>query len=155
MIDSKRLDYRERKISDAALDGLFGGLAAGVAMALYLAVWGIFAGQAPGAVLGLFDPGKRGVVAAGALTHLAVASGYGILFGLIWWALRRGLRFGVPAWLAGVIYGVVLLLVARALVLPAYGSPLGEIPILHFGVAHAIYGAVLGDLSERIGARGA
>ena len=35
MIGSKRLAYSERKISDTVLDGLFGGLAGGVAMALY------------------------------------------------------------------------------------------------------------------------
>src|SRR5215213_7721180 len=99
MIESKRLSYNERKISDTALDGLFSGLVAGVAMAVYLVIWGLVAGLGPGAVLGMFDPGERGVALTGALTHLAVASVYGILFGLIWWALRRALRLGLPAWL--------------------------------------------------------
>jgi len=154
MIDSKRLAYGERKVSDAALDGLFGGLAAGVAMAIYLVVWGLTAGLGSGGVLGMFDPGLRGMALAGALTHLAVASVYGILFGLIWWALRRGLRLGARAWLAGILYGLALLLVAKVVVLPAAESPLAEIPTLHFAVAHVIYGAALGWLSERIEARG-
>jgi hypothetical protein len=154
MMHSKQLIDRRRTTSDAALDGLFGGLTAGVAMAVYLVAWGLMTGMGPGAVLGMFDPGERGVALTGALTHLAVASVYGILFGLIWWALRRTLRLGVPAWLAGAVYGLLLLLVAKAVVLPAAGSPLAEIPTLHFAVAHVIYGVVLGYLSERIGAQG-
>jgi hypothetical protein len=151
VIESKRLVHSDRKISDAALDGLFGGLAAGVTMAIYLLIWGLTVGMAPSAVLGMFDPAERGNPAAGALTHLAVASVYGILFGLIWWALRRTLRLRVPAWLAGVVYGLLLLLVAKAVVLPAAGSPLADIPALHFAAAHMIYGAALGYLNERIG----
>jgi hypothetical protein len=90
MIESKRLAYSERKLSDAALDGLFSGLAAGVAMAIYLVLWGLMTGMGLGAVLGMFDPGERDIALTGALTHLAVASVYGILFGLLWWAMRRG-----------------------------------------------------------------
>jgi hypothetical protein len=155
MIESKRLAYSERKLSDAALDGLFGGLAAGVAMAIYLVLWGLTVGLDPGTVLGMFDPGERHIALTGALTHLAVASVYGILFGLLWWALRRGLRRGVPAWLAGAVYGLALLLIAKAVVLRAAGSPLAEIPMLHFALAHVIYGATLGFLSERIAGRAA
>jgi hypothetical protein len=95
----------------------------------------------------------RGAALSGALTHLAVASVYGILFGLIWWALRRGLRVAVPAWLAGALYGLALLAVAQAVVLPSAGSPLAEIPTLHFALAHLVYGVVLGWLSERMGGR--
>jgi hypothetical protein len=150
MIGSKRLAYSERKLSDTALDGLFGGLAGGVAMAAYLVIWGLMAGLGPGAVLGLFDARQAGVAMRGALTHLAVASVYGIVFGLIWWALQRGLRAIVPAWLVGIVYGLLLLLVARAVVLPAAGSALAEIPTLHFALAHAIYGAALGWAIERM-----
>ena len=153
MIESKRLAYNDRKLSDAALDGLFGGLAGGVAMGAYLVIWGLAAGRGPGAVLGLFDPGERSVALNGALTHLAVASVYGILFGLIWWMLRRTLRLGLPTWLAGAVYGLALLLAAMVVVLPSAGSPLAAIPTLHFAVAHVIYGVVLGRLSERIGGR--
>jgi hypothetical protein len=153
MIESKRLALSARKMSDAALDGLFGGLAGGVAMAIYLVLWGVTAGQGPGAVLGMFDPNERGVALTGALTHLAVSAVYGILFGLIWWSLRRVLRLGVPSWLVGALYGLALLLVAKLVVLPAGGSALAEIPALHFALAHVIYGALLGWLGERIGTR--
>lgn len=59
----------------------------------------------------------------------------------------------VAAQRAGAVYGLALLFVAKAVVLPAAGSPLAEIPTLHFAVAHVIYGVVLGYLSERIGGR--
>ena len=153
MIESKRLAHGERKLSDAALDGLFGGVAAGVAMAVYVIIWGLASGRGPGAVLGMFDPAMRGNPLTGALTHLAVASVYGILFGLIWWTLRRRLQLGGPAWLVGAAYGLALLLAATVVVLPAAGSPLAEIPTLHFAIAHVVYGVALGYLSERIGGR--
>ena len=153
MIGSGRLAYNERKVSDSALDGLFGGLAGGVIMAAYLVAWGLAAGRSPGAVLGMFDPSMRGVAPTGAVMHMAVAAVYGILFGLIWWVVRHRLRLRAPAWLVGAAYGLALLLVARAAVLPAAGSPLAEIPALHFAIAHVMYGAALGYLSERIGAR--
>ena len=153
MIESKQLLYGERKLSDTALDGLFGGLAAGATMAVYLMLWDLVAGRGSGTVLGMFDPSERGVALTGALMHLALASVYGILFGLVWWALRRALHWSVPAWLAGAVYGLLLLAVAKVVVLPAAVSPLAEIPTLHFAVAHVTYGVVLGYLSERIGAR--
>jgi hypothetical protein len=101
----------------------------------------------------MFDPGERGMALSGPLTHLAVASVYGILFGLICWVLQRGLRVTVPAWLVGAVYGLALLAVAKAVVLPSAGSPLDEIPTLHFAMAHVIYGVVLGWLSERLAGR--
>ena len=60
MIESKRLAYSSRKMSDAVLDGLFAGVAASLAMAVYLVVWGLTAGLSPGAVGGMFDPSERG-----------------------------------------------------------------------------------------------
>jgi hypothetical protein len=155
MINSNRLAYGERKLSDAVLDGLFGGLAGGIAMAIYLVLWGLLAGRGPAAVLGLFDPALRGAAPAGALTHLAVAAVYGILFGLAWWVLGRMLPGANPAWLAGALYGLALLAVAKLVVLPAGGSALAEIPTLHFAVAHLLYGAVLGLLAEHMAGRAA
>jgi hypothetical protein len=153
MIESKRLAYSERRLSDAVLDGLFGGLAGGIVMAVYLSAWGLVAGSGPEAVLGMFDPSERRMALSGGLTHLAVASVYGIVFGGLWWALRRGLRRSMTAWLTGALYGLALLLIARAVVLPAGGSALAEIPTLHFAIAHIAYGIVLGYVSEQIGAR--
>jgi hypothetical protein len=59
------------------------------------------------------------------------------------------MRRPVPLWPAGLAYGLVLLLVAEVIVLPATGSPLRDIPIVHFALAHVIYGVVLGLLIAR------
>ncbi len=142
----EQLLVSRRKVSDAALDGLFGGLAGGIAMALYLIVWGWLAGRTPGSVLGLFDGAMRGAALSGALTHLAVSAVYGLLFGLSSWVLP----LYVPAWLGGMVYGLALVTIAEAALLPMSGSPLAEIPPLHFAVAHVIYGAILGLVSERM-----
>jgi hypothetical protein len=44
------------------------------------------------------------------------------------------------------VYGLVLVLAAEVIVLPATGSPLRGIPVVHFALAHALYGVVLGLL---------
>lgn len=150
MIESKVLAGSERKFSDLALDGLFGGLAGGAAMALYLVLWGSAAGQPAGDVLRLFGPNGPVSVLSGALMHLAVAAVYGIGFGALWWALGRVRRARVPGWLAGLLYGVLLLAAAKLLLLPGSGSALAEIPTLHFAIAHAAYGAALGAVSARL-----
>ena len=82
----------------------------------------------------------------GALSHLAVSSIYGALFGVL--SLPLGKR--VPLWLAGVAYGLVLYVIARVAILPGTGSPLLEIPSLIFAAAHLFYGGVLGWLQGRI-----
>ena len=155
MRESKSLLYRGRKLSDVILDGLFGGLAGGVVMGVYLVLWGWMAGRSPETVLGLFDPGQSGVATAGALTHLAVSAVYGIFFGLLWWTLRWSLHLAVPSSLTGIAYGLALLSVAKAVILPLSGTPLAEIPTLHFALAHMMYGAVLGWVCERTGAQAA
>lgn len=150
MLEGKLLAASERKLSDLVLDGLFGGLAGGAAMAVYLVVWGIAVGQSAGGVLRLFSPGGQETLLGGTLTHLAVAAVYGIGFGALWWAFGRVRRVAVPGWLAGALYGMLLLIVAKLVVLPAGGTALAEIPTLHFALAHLLYGAVLGAVSERL-----
>ena len=44
---------------DAAVDGLLAGAAAGIAMAAYLVVIGLVAGEGPAVVLARFDPSGR------------------------------------------------------------------------------------------------
>lgn len=149
MRDSEHLAARNRTMTDAALDGLFGGLAGGVTMALYLILWGWIAGWTPAAVLGLFDGNMQGVALRGALTHLAVSG----VYGLVWGLLPRVLRVQTGASLAGAIYGLVLFALAATVLLPIANSPLAEIPALHFALAHLIYGATLGYVSASIAER--
>ena len=146
MNKSKSLIY-PAAFGDAAVDGLLGGLVAGIGMAGYLVGAGLVAGEGPGQVLGRFAPDAESAALTGGLMHLAVAGVYGMLFALGWWLLVRWR--GVPAWLVGLAYGVALLLVAEALILPSTGSPLAQIPPVHFALAHGIYGLILGFLVGR------
>ena len=130
-------------IGDAAVDGLLAGTAAGVLMAVYLAAASLTWGSDPAKTLSLFVPGGAASPLVGLITHLAVSGVYGLIFGAGWGALTLVWR-GLPAWLAGIVYGLVLLVFALAILLPAAESPLLAIPPVHFAIAHALYGLVLG-----------
>ena len=88
----KGVDGRLRTAGDAAVDGLLAGAAAGVAMATYLVVIGLVAGEEPTVVLARFDPSGAGAAAPliGGVMHLAVSAVYGLLFGLIYRLTGRG-----------------------------------------------------------------
>lgn len=144
MSNSEPLTREKAQIGDAAVDGLMHGVAAGAAMAAYLVVVGLVSGEGPAQMLARFDPGGASPL-TGALMHLAVSGVYGIGFALI----QRLVGRRVPSWLAGLIYGVLLLLVAEAIVPPGASSPLRAIPALHFAVAHGLYGLTLGILNAK------
>jgi hypothetical protein len=148
MTENTRAVDKTTTVADAAVEGLLSGIAAGVLMAITLLGFGLVAGDAPGSVLGRFDPGGQEAPLTGGLAHLAVSGVYGILFGLGWHLQQRRLPI-LPAWAGGLVYGVVLFGLAETLLLPATGSPLGEIPAAQFGLAHAVYGLSLGLLAGR------
>lgn len=135
----KQLVARNTTIGDAAVDGLLGGVAAGIAMAAYLVGVSLLGGEGL-AVLNRFDPNAASP-AVGALMHLAVSGVYGAAFGVVFKWVRR---FNLPAWLSGLIYGALLFALAAIVILPSSRSALGGIPTLHFGIAHLVYGLVLG-----------
>lgn len=134
-------------VGDAAVDGLFGGVVAGIGMAGYLALAGVALGEGPGQMLARFAPDAETAALTGALMHLAVASVYGMLFGIGWWLLAR--RRHALGWLVGLVYGIALLFVAEVLILPGTDSPLVQIPLVHFALAHVFYGTILGFLVGR------
>lgn len=131
---------------DAAVAGLLHGLFAGLVMAAYLLLavwlrgidlvelWSRFAGS-------LANP------LTGVLAHLAVSAVYGVVWGVLWQTLHR-LVPALPAWLAGLAYGLLLALVSRfaAATLQPFMTDLG---MVHWLVAHLVYGGVLGWLAGR------
>ena len=132
---------------DAAVDGLFGGLLAGLSMAIFLILVGLTIGAGPGVTMSHFDATEGTSPWIGSMLHMAVAGVYGLTFALLY----RMVVKRVPGWLAGLIYGAILFAMARG-VLPASGSPLVTIPFWQFGIAHLLYGLVLGAM---VGKRGA
>jgi len=154
MTESKVLTSKHASAGDAAVDGLLSGIAAGIVMAVYLVAVGLVMGEGPGIVLSRFDPGEASSPLTGALMHLAVAGVYGMLFALGRRLIVRRQPFGrMLGGLAGLAYGLALLLIAERVVLPGTNSPLREIPFLHFALAHVFYGLTLGFLIHRIVAR--
>jgi hypothetical protein len=140
----------QRTWGDAAVDGLLAGAGAGVLMAAYLLGAGLLGGQDWRAILAQFDPGSQPQPLTGTLAHLAVAAIYGAAFGA---ALRlvRLVWPRLPAWLAGLVYGLALWLLAQ-LVMGAQpgGGWLAGIAPLHFALAHLVYGLALGAIIRRL-----
>jgi len=137
---------------DAAVDGLLAGVAAGLLMAGLLLGAGWLGGQSWDWVLRQFDPGLTPAPLTGAVTHLAVSGVYGILFASLWRVLAR-VGSHLPAWLSGLVYGLLLWLLA-ATVTAARANSGGDwfqgFPPAQLAAAHLIYGLSLGWLIGRL-----
>jgi hypothetical protein len=87
----------------------------------------------------------------GLALHLATGAFWGAIFGLI---VSTGWLRGVTGLIAGIVYGLAVMLLMAFLALPVIaaafggGEPISEMPRLAgwgtFAIEHAIYGAVLG-----------
>lgn len=152
MTDIKKIINREISTSDAAVDGLLSGILAGLVMAAFLALAMLISDESPLATLALFAPDPNSSPLVGLLSHLAVSGIYGVLFGVVYAALLRRRDYNPPAWLhaaIGGVYGLLLLLAAWTLILPATGSQLQGIPFLYLALGHLLYGVLLGWLLYR------
>jgi hypothetical protein len=156
MQQSSNFAPRSINLGDAAIDGLFAGAIAGLAMAGYLTLTALLRGEGFVTLFNRFAPTQASEPLAGFLMHLAVSGIYGILFGILW-ALTSHMHSLEPlfrhAALLGVLYGVILFFLAWYLLLPASNSQLLKVPFFDLGLAHIIYGAMLGFLTQRIGLR--
>ena len=145
MTQSKNLSVRKHSAGDAVVDGLLRGIVAGLAMAGVLVLAELLQGQPPGSTLSRFGLNGPATPVAGLLGHLAVAAVYGGVWGFVWLFVRRWLP--LPAWLAGIIYSLVLFALGQVL-LRAAGSSLLELSTLSLVLAHGVYGLVLGLLTR-------
>jgi hypothetical protein len=147
---SHNLVLNRRALGDAAVDGIFGGIQAGLVMLAFLLVAGLASGVTPGRTLALFDAGGRGSILAGAIGHLGVSAMYGAAFGVLHGVDGRlASHRGRTSIALGAAYGVGLWLVAEYVVLPVTSPALGELPLVRFLMAHIIYGFLLGWLVAR------
>jgi hypothetical protein len=132
--------------SDSAIDGLGGGLLAGLAMGSFLVLISWPTGVEPAQLLNHFDLQAIPSPLVGGLIHLAVSGVYGIAYGLSFWLLLRHALAGKPTWagaLAGIAYGLLLWLPADLVLLPATSPSLQVVPGWAFAAAHMLYGAIL------------
>ena len=144
MNESKSAPIRRESASDAVIDGLFAGLVAGILMIVVIILGGLISGESPASVLGRFSTGQAASPAAGGLLHLAVSGIYGGLYGLLEYWMPSGLRSRLPGWLMGMVYSLLLLVLAFTVLLPGLGSPLVELPLWVLALGHSVYGLVLG-----------
>lgn len=144
MANSKRLLRQGVSPGDLAVDGLIAGIVAGAAMLVYLLGASVIEGERLGIVLSRFDPSESATPATGLLLHLGVAAVHGMVFTLGYGLIVGRLWPGVRIWLLGLGYGLVALALAYYVILPGAGSRLLELPVVHLGVAHVLYGAVVG-----------
>ncbi len=150
--DTKNMVYREISAGDAAIDGLLSGVLAGLAMAVYLLVYGWFSGIGLLNILALLAPHIESGALVGGLAHLAVSGIYGVVFGVGYVMFLRRRDYSPPTWVHAVIgaaYGLLLLAAAWLVLFPATGAQMQEIPLTHLTIGHVIYGAVLGLLVYR------
>lgn len=150
---SEASSYRgqDSATGDAAVEGLFGGMIAGIAMMIYLLLAGLTFGEGPLTMLSHFGESGGSTPLAGLLLHLGVSGVYGIAFALICQLTARRRGFRPTLWVVGVLggaYGLVLWLLAKSILLPATSSPLMTMPGGHLLVAHLIFGIFLGLLTN-------
>lgn len=150
MTDSKYILSKDSSTGDAAVDGLLSGIVAGLLMIAFLVIAGLLVGEKLSATLIRFDPSQNDSALLGLIGHLAVSAIYGAIFGVI---LKAGLgrwpslhRMG---WIAGLIYGAILLILAQAVLFQTAYIPLAKITLPHLIIAHLIYGSALGFLVTR------
>jgi hypothetical protein len=141
---------KDKTIGDAAIDGLLAGIGAGLVMAFLLLVVGALSDDSPVTVMERFDLVGSQNLATSLLTHLAVSSIYGAIFGLLFLALVR-LRPSLPrfGWLAGLIYGLVLFAIAQVGITAGADTSLADYSAPVLLLAHAVYGLVTGFVIGR------
>jgi len=152
MAELSKIARKETSSSEAAVDGLFAGLLAGLAMAAYLAITALLRSETPAVLFSRFYPAQGSSPWTGFLMHLAVSNVYGIVFGLVWYLASSQRSFASSPWQVitlGAGYGAVLFILAWTILLPASASPLRQLPSWQLGTAHLIYGVALGYLVYR------
>lgn len=141
----------ERKtVGDVAVDGLLSGVVAGVAAALYLVIIGLFSGETFHSILGRFDPQQTGNAILGIFVHLGMSAVYGGLFAVLYRPIRRRMPTSpVLNLVIGLIYGIILMLVAELVFNSGIESALDDISKIQFALFHIIFGLVLVVMIEK------
>lgn len=141
----------ERKtVGDVAVDGLLSGVVAGVAAALYLVIIGLFSGETFHSTLGRFDPQQTGNAILGIFVHLGMSAVYGGLFAVLYRPIRRRMPTSpVLNLIIGLIYGIILMLVAELVFNSGIESALDDISKIQFALFHIIFGLVLVVMIEK------
>jgi hypothetical protein len=138
------------RLGDAAVDGLFDGALAGLAMALWLVLIDSLSEGTPLAVLTGFDLEQWSSPLRGLVLHLTLAAIYGAIFSIARHAIVR--QRSINRWASGAIglaYGLLLWLIATFVLPISIEALLRAVTPSAVFIAHVIYGISLGLLSSR------
>jgi hypothetical protein len=148
----EKISLKQSSLGEAAADGLFAGVIAGLVMAVFLLVAGWILGRGLTDTLLINPVGATSEPSLGFLSHLAVSGVYGVVFGLAEYVLLgKWLKDTPPgsSALLGLTYGVLLWALAAIVLLPGSASPMQILPPLILLIAHMIFGLVLSVLVSR------
>lgn len=143
--------FDDATLGDAAVEGLFSGMIAGIPMAVYLGAVNLIMGESLLETFARFAVNDEATPLLGFLLHLGVSGVYGLAYGLVCQLTARRWISSPSLWLSvlmGCAYGLILLLLALVVLLPGSASPLKEISIIHLAIAHLIFGSALGILTR-------
>jgi hypothetical protein len=146
----------ERHLGRAALGGFLAGLAGAACMGVVAVLGAAIAGKgwyfplelAGGLATGStarFDAGLQwGVAAVGAILHVALAAGWGALFGILVGYFVGSLVSSEGIWM-GTFFGIIVWVIDLFTLMPRVDPAAARAIPLWFGaLAHLGYGAVLG-----------
>jgi hypothetical protein len=145
MEKTRRIATNDIPRSEAAVDGLFGGMWAGAAMAVVIIIAGLWNGDTISESISRFSPIESPDPLTAVVTHLALSAVYGLVYAILINIFHK--IFRLSGWinlLMGVPYGLLLWLLAVGVWLPVAASSLIEIPPVMLALAHLIYGLILG-----------
>lgn len=153
MDHSNPVQARSISPTDTLINGLVGGILAGLGMLAWLLLAGLLTGEAPQALIEKFAiPGQQPNPLSSIFLHLGVSAVYGGIFGALLRLLLRLLPSPESSTagrlVSGLAYGLLLYLLANAILLPATASPLSQIAAPALASAHLAYGALLGALTR-------
>ena len=144
------------------VSGALAGLGGGIAMALIAAMISLVVGQdlwleAKQIAAFLYGPAMAsqsgfvaGPVLVGSLIHLVISAALGAVFGVLFGrVLHLPTDIGVPL-LSGIIYGMLIWVLAYFIVLPLANSTLEATYAPAFIIQHLVYGGVTGLIYTRL-----
>ncbi len=138
--------FHEKKaaLREAAVNGAFYGLLAGVVMELYMLLAGNVVAGSNWAYVSYLDLTHSDSPWQTVFTQLVVSILLGAAFGMFcnWSSLVKDCV--LPTWLAGLAYSILVWALAAALILPKDNFTLSPLSAVYLLFAYMVYGLVLG-----------
>ncbi len=131
-------------LREAALNGAFYGLLAGVFMELYVLLAGMVVADSDWAYVRYLDLAHSGSPWQIVITQLALSVLMGAVFGLVCFWSRLVQERVLPTWLAGLAYSMLLWALSAALILPEDHYTLSTLSSVYLLFAYMVYGLLLG-----------